>query len=108
MLEISNDLGQAEHPHGDDDKADAVSQLREPEAVTRDAGIDIGAGQPKHETDDDHGDGVQQRAARQHDRGNQAERHQREVFGRTEPQRDIGQRWREQGDQHRGSRSRDE
>ena len=33
VLEIRDDLGQTEHAHGDDDEANAVGKLREPEAV---------------------------------------------------------------------------
>ncbi len=89
VLEIGDDLAEAEHAHGDDDEADAVGELRQAERVARDAGVDVGADQPEQEPDHDHGAGVQERAAGQHDRGDETEHHQREVFGRAELQRHI-------------------
>ena len=59
---------------------------------------------PKHH----HGDGLAQRAARQHDRADQAEHHQREVVGRAELERDLGERRREKRDHQRREAAGDE
>ena len=70
------------------------------------AGIDVGADQPEQQAEHHHGDRLAQRAARQHHRADQAEHHQREIIGRAELQRDLGERRREQRDHQRRERSR--
>ena len=56
---------------------------------------------PSSRPNDDHGERMQQRAVRQHDRGDKPEHHQREILGRAELQRDFGERRGEQRDQQR-------
>ena len=58
------------------------------------AGIDVGADQAEQQAQDDHGDRLQHRAVRQHHGRDQAEHHQREIFGRAELERDLRQRRR--------------
>ena len=50
---------------------------------------------PEQQAEDDHRDRLQQRSVREHDGADQAEHHQREVFGGPELQRERGQRQRE-------------
>ena len=51
--------------------------------------------------DQDHGDRLEDRAARQHDREGEAHHHEREILGRAEDERELGQR-RGQGRDHEG------
>ena len=81
---IAHDLDDAEQPHDQRQKADAVEQLGDAEGVARGAGIHVGAAQAEQQADEDHGDGLEQRAVRHHHRRQQAEHHQREIFGRGE------------------------
>ena len=89
FCEVGDDLAEPEHAHRDDDEVDAVGQFRQLEREARDAGVDVGADDPEQQAEHDHADRVQQRAAGQHDRRDQAQHHQREVFGRPELQRDF-------------------
>ena len=54
------------------------------------------------------GDRLQHRAARQHDGEHQAQHHQREVVGRAEQQRHLGQRHGQRGDDDGGDAAGDE
>ena len=87
MVQVPDDLAEPEHPHGDDDEADAVGQLRHLEREALGAGRHVGADQPEQEAEHHHADGVQERPLRQDDRRDQAEHHEREVLGRPEPER---------------------
>ncbi len=53
-FEIAQNFGKAEHAHGDDDEADAVSKFRDVEVHTARAGFKIGADHRQHETEQDH------------------------------------------------------
>ena len=79
-----------------------------PKAKRIDAGIDVGADQAEQDAEADHGDRLEHRAARQHHGRDQAEHHQREIFGRAEFQRHLGKRRREIGDHQRGDAAGDE
>ena len=94
-LEVGDDLGEAEQPHRDRDEADAVGQLRNAEGEARDAGIDVGADDAEQQAEHDHRDRLEQRAVRQHDGADQAQHHQRKIFGRAELQRELGERRRD-------------
>ncbi len=102
VLQVADDLAEAEHAHGDDDEADAVGQLRHIEREALGAGVHVGADQAQEEAEHDHADRVEQRALRQHDRRDQAEDHEREVLGRPELERERGERRANGGDQERG------
>ncbi len=65
------------------------------------AGIDIGTDQAQQQTEHDHADRVQQRAARQNQRGKEAQHHQREELRRSELERDLSKRRGKQGKDHR-------
>ena len=100
-FEIGDDLGEAEEPHRDADDAEAVGELRNAEVEARDARIDVGADDAEQQPEDDHRNRLDQRAVREHDGTDQAQHHQREIFGRAELQRELGQRDRNGGDEHR-------
>jgi hypothetical protein len=55
----------------------------------------------EQQAEHDHPDRLQQRTRREHDGADQAQHHQREVFGRTELEGEFGQRRRKRGDQNR-------
>jgi hypothetical protein len=92
MLEIANDFTEAEYAHRNDDEIDAVRKLRQPKAIARDPRIDVGPDEAENQAEHDHAEGVQQRALRKHEGGDESEHHQGEVFGRTETQRHFGER----------------
>ena len=96
LLEIAQDLGDAEHADGDGDEVDAVGELEPAEREPLLAGVDVGADQPEQQPEHDHGERLEDRAVRERDRRDQAEDHEREVFGGAELEGDRGQRRREQ------------
>ena len=108
LFEVVDDLGDAKHAHGERGEADAFGEGRDAERKALLAGIDVGADESEQQADDHHRDGLAQRAARQHDRADQPEHHQREVVGGLEFQRDLRQRRREQRDHQRGDAAGDE
>ena len=65
------------------------------------AGVDVGADQAEQQAEEHHGDRLDDRAAGQHDGGDQAERHQRAVVGRAEFLRHARQRFGEHHDDDR-------
>ena len=101
LLEIVGDLGDAVDRHRERHELDAVGEPGHPEIETAHAGIDVGAGEAEQKPEHHHGDRLDQRAVRQHHRGDQAAHHQREIFGRAELQRDGGERRRGDSDQQR-------
>ncbi|MNK94373.1 hypothetical protein D3C87_1145720 [compost metagenome] len=106
--QVGNDLSVAEHAHGDGDEAQAVGQLRNVEAVARHARVDVGAHQAQQQADQDHADGLEQRARSQYHGTDETEDHQREVFGRAELERDLRQRRRKRGKDQRAHAARKE
>ena len=100
QFEIADDLRESEHAHGDVGEADAVGELREIEGHAAGAGFEIGADHRQQQAEHDHGDRLEHRALRQHDRKDQTEHHEREVFGRPEQQCEAGQRRTERRHQH--------
>jgi hypothetical protein len=95
-------------PHGDGADADAVDQLRHAEAVARDPGIHVGADQPDQQAQHDHRDRLDERAVREHDRGDEAQHHQREVVRGAELEGELRERRRERGDEERCHAAREE
>ena len=63
---------------------------------------------PEQDAEAHHGDRLEQRAARQHHRGDQPEHHQREIIGRAELERELGERRGEIGDHQRRDAAGDE
>ena len=98
FLEIDHDLGDAEQAHGDGREVDAVGKLGHVEGEALRAGIDVGADQAEQQAEEHHGDRLDDRAAGQHDRGHEAQRHQRAVVGRPELLRHARQRLGEDHD----------
>jgi hypothetical protein len=102
LRQVRDDLAIAEHAHRDRDEADAVGELGDVEAVARHARVHVGADQAQQQAEDDHADGLEQRARGQHHRADQAQHHQREVLGRAELEGQLGQGRREGGQHQRG------
>src|SRR5215218_10142254 len=92
MVEVAHDLGDAEDAHGEHGKVDSVGQERKTEGHALLAGLEIGADRGQQHADQDHGDGLQDRAARQHNRKDQTHDHEREVLRRAEDQRQASER----------------
>ncbi len=108
IAEIGDDLADAEHAHGQDDEVQPVAEFRNVEAVARHAGIDVRTDEAEQEAEQDHAERMQQRAVRQHDGGDEAEHHQREIFGRPEFQGNAGERRCEQHDDQGRDRAGEE
>ncbi len=83
-IEIAHDLGEAEQAHGDRHEIDAVVEFGHAEGEARNAALGIGPDNPDQQSEQDHRHRLDHRAMREHDRGDQAEQHQREIFGRAE------------------------
>ena len=98
MVEIAQDLGDAEDAHGEHREVDAVRQERQAEGHALLAGLEVGADGGEQDADQDHGDRLQDRAAREHDGEDEAHDHEREILGRAEDQRQLGQRSAERRD----------
>ena len=92
VLQVAQDLAQAEHAHAERHEVQPVGHLRHVEGEALGAGLDITADQTEQQTQDDHGEGLEQRTAGQRHRGDQAQHHQRKVFRGTELKRHIRQR----------------
>ena len=84
VLQVAQDLAEAEDAHAERHEVEAVGHLRHVEGEALGAGLDVGADQPEQQAQHDHGEGLEQRAAGQRHRGDQAQHHQREVFRRAE------------------------
>ncbi len=84
MVEVAQDLGDAEHAHGEHGEIDAVGEEGEAEGHALLAGLEIGADGREQHAEEDHRDGLEDRAARQHDGEDEAHHHQREILRRAE------------------------
>ena len=84
LLEIDDDLGDAEQAHGDRREVDAVAEFRNVEGEALGAGVDVGADQAEQQAEEHHGDRLGHRAAGQHDGRDEAERHQGAIVGGPE------------------------
>ena len=78
----------AKNTHGDVGEADTVGQLGDIEGHAARARLKVGPDHRQQQTGQDHGDGVEDRTFRQYNREDEAEHHQREIFRRTEEQRE--------------------
>jgi hypothetical protein len=108
ILEIAQHLGEAEHAHRQHGEVDAVGERREAEGHALLAGLEVGADGREQQAQHDHAEGLQDRAARQHDREAQTHHHQRKILGRAEQQRELGQRRAERGDDDGGNAAGEE
>ena len=98
-LEVAQDFGDAEDADRDRDEVQPIGIFADAEGEARRAGIDVGADEAEQQAERHHGQRLDDRAVRKRDRGDEADDHQREIFGRAELQRDAGQRRREDRDQ---------
>jgi hypothetical protein len=101
LAEVGDDLAEAEQAHGDHHEADAVGEFRDVEAVAGRARDHVGVDLRQHQAQQDHRDGLQQRARGQHHRADQPQHHQREVFLRAELEGQLSERRREGSDDDR-------
>jgi hypothetical protein len=101
VLEVPQDLRDAEHPHREHGEVDPVGQLGDPEGEPLLAGLEVGADRGKEQAEHDHDHRLQHRAAREHHREPQAENHQAEVLGRTEEERQPRERRADRRDDER-------
>ena len=92
VLEVAQDLGDAEDADRDRDEVDAGVELEEAEGEARRAGVDVLADHAEQQAEHDHRQRLEDRAVRERDRGDEAEHDQREVLGRAEVQRGAGER----------------
>ena len=90
--QVGNDFTVTEHPHGNHNEVDAVSQLWDIKAVTCHAGIHVGTDHAEQQAQHDHADGLEQRARGQHHGTDQAQHHQREVLSRAKHEGHFSQR----------------
>ena len=90
-FQIAQYLREAEHTHADHGKIDPVVDLGPAERQALVASHEITPDGREQHADEDHGDGLDQRAPRQNDREHQAEHHQGEVVGRVKQKREPGQ-----------------
>jgi hypothetical protein len=102
--EVGDDLAHAEQADRHHREFQAVRERGETERETCAAGIAVGTDEPEQEAEDDHGHGLEHRAMGEHDRGYEAEQHEREIFRRAERLADLGERRREHDDHDRGDR----
>ena len=96
VLQVAEDLRDAEDADCDGDEIDAGVELAEAEGEARRAGIEILPDHPEQQAEHDHRQRLQNRAVRQRDRGDEAEHDQREIFRRPELQRRARKRRREE------------
>ena len=92
VLEVLEDLGDAEDADGHRDEVDAGVELEEAEGEARGAGVDVLADHAEQQPEHDHGQRLEDRAVRQRDRGDEAEDDEREVLRRPEAERGAGER----------------
>ncbi len=74
--QVADDFAVTKHTHGDDDETNAVGQLRHVKTEARHTRVDVGAHQPQQQAEQNHANGFEQRARRQHHGTNQAQDHQ--------------------------------
>ena len=91
MIEIAQDLGDAEDAHGQHCKVDPVGQEGQPEGHPLLARLQIGAYRREQNADEDHRHGFQDRAMGEHHREDQAHDHQREILRRAKQQGKAGE-----------------
>jgi hypothetical protein len=102
------DLAQPEQADRDRDDAEAVAKLRDIEAVAEVTGHHVDADGAEQEPEGRHQQGARERRRRHVGEEDQAEHEQRGVFRRPEPQREDGERRRDQGQHDHAERAGDE
>ena len=99
VLQVAQDLAQAEHAHAERHEVQSVGHFRHVEGEALGAGFDVAADQTQQQAQHDHGEGLEQRAAGQRHESDQPQHHQREVLRRAELKRHVGQRRGGDGEQ---------
>jgi hypothetical protein len=84
VLEVAQDLGDAEETHGKHGEVDSVRQELHAHRHALLARLEVGADRREQDPEDDHGDRLQDRPARKDDREDEAHHHESEVLGRSE------------------------
>ncbi len=108
LLQIADDLDDAEHADHQRHEVDAVPQLRDAEGVAREPAVDVGADETQQQANQHHAHRLDHRAVREHDGGDEAEHHQGKIVGRVEFLRDRRQRRAEGGDEDRADAAGEE
>ena len=108
LRQVGDDLAVAKHAHGNHHKANAIGEFRDIKAEAGHTGVDVGAHQTHQQAQNDHGNRLDQRARRQHHGTDQAQHHQREVFGRAKLEGQLGQRCSKGGQDQSAHRTSEE
>ena len=95
---IAQHFGETEQAHGQNGEVDAAFKIVKAQRQAWFSGLDVGADGREQDAEEDHCHGFEERAARQHDREDEAHDHQREIFRGREFQRDLGARRTDRGD----------
>src|SRR5690606_22641318 len=102
QFEVGHDFGETEHAHGDHGEVDAVLQFGNAEVEAGHAGVHVRSHHAQQQAQEDHADGLGQRAGSQYHGTDQAQHHQREILGRSELECNFGQGRSEAGNQKSG------
>ena len=100
LLEVADDLDDAEQPDHQRHEIDPVPQFGDAEGVARQAAVHIGTDETEQKADQHHADRLDDRAVRQDHRGDEAQHHQRKIVGGVEFLRDRGERRTERRDEN--------
>src|SRR4051812_9774869 len=95
-LHAGQHLAKREHADGDHHEVDAREELQAPEGKARGGAEGVGADAGEPEADQHGEQRLQHRAPRKQHHHGEAERHEREIFRRTERKRYFGERRRNQ------------
>ena len=102
LLEVADDLGDAEQADGQGHEVQAAVELADPEREPWDGGELVLADGAEQQPEHDHGERLDRRPAGQGDGGQQAQDHDGEVVRRTELQGGGRERWCEERHRHGG------
>ena len=100
--QVGNDLAITKHAHRHDHETYTVGEFGNVKAETCHARVHVRADQAHQEAQHDHGNRFEQGARSQYHRTNQAQNHEREIFGRAKLEREFCQR-RRKGGQDQGT-----
>ncbi len=108
VLDVGEDLGDAEEPDHDGEELDPRGQVHRPEREAVAAVDDVDADRRGEEPERDREHAFHRRAGDHVERAHEAEHHQPEVLRRAEADRDRRERRREEGQQHEARGAGDE
>jgi hypothetical protein len=106
--EVGDDLAKPNTPIATTTKPMPSESSGMSKREARHARVDVGVDLAEQQAEQDHRDGLEQRARRQHHGADQAQHHQREVLGRPELEGEFGQRRREGRDDDRADAAGEE